>query len=256
MRARSPLTAAILTMAMLAIPTLTVAEESAPKSTPAQKPAPVAGESSDMPGWTPPNRGSTTAARLGGATRSAGNHSLPRIEALVPQEAGWTLEEQPVLYWYLSKTTDVAVELALVRVEPLEQILKVTLPKAERAGIQRIRLADHGAQIESGSSYQWLVKLVPNPEDRSYDRIVGGGIERVEPSQSLSQQLASASPERRAHVLAGNGIWYDAIDDLSIRIDAAPGDRGLWNQRAHLFRQVGLPEVDLESGAADGFQPR
>jgi len=164
-----------------------------------------------MPGWVPPSRGSTTAARLGAATRSAGDDSLPRIEALV---------------------------------------------RRKRAGIQRIRLADHGAQIDSGSSYQWLLKLVPNPKDRSYDRIVGGGIERVEPSQSLSQQLDSASPERRAHVLAGNGIWYDAIDDLSVRIDAAPGDRGLWNQRAHLFQQVGLPEVDLESGAADGFQRR
>ncbi len=256
MRARTPLTAAILMMAILAIPTLAVADNSAPEGTTAQKPAATSGESSEMPAWVPPNRGSTTAARLGGATRSASNHSLPRIEALVPQEAGWTLEEQPVLYWYLSKTTDVAVEFAVVRVEPLEQILKVSLPKAERAGIQRIRLADHGAQIEPGSSYQWLVKLVPNPEDRSYDRIVGGGIKRVEPSQSLSEQLGSASPERRAHVLAGNGIWYDAIDDLSVRIDAAPGDRGLWNQRAHLFQQVGLPEVDLETGAADGFQPR
>ena len=255
MRAKISSAAAILGMVILASPTLSVAEEAAAGSTTAQKAA-AAGGSSEMPGWVPPSRGSTTAARLGAATRSAGDDSLPRIEALVPQEAGWTLEEQPVLYWYLSKTTDVAVELALVRVEPLEQILKVTLPTPERAGIQRIRLADHGAQIDSGSSYQWLLKLVPNPKDRSYDRIVGGGIERVEPSQSLSQQLDSASPERRAHVLAGNGIWYDAIDDLSVRIDAAPGDRGLWNQRAHLFQQVGLPEVDLETGAADGFQRR
>jgi hypothetical protein len=253
MQIRTTITTAIL-MAVLAVPALAVAEESAPGSTSAQK-AP-AGGSSGLPSWVPPSRGSTQAARLGGATRSAGNDALPRIEALVPQEAGWTLEQQPVLYWYLSKPTDVPIELVVVRVEPLEQILKVTLPSPDKAGVQRIRLADHGVKIEPGSTYQWLVKLVPNPDDRSYDRIVGGGIERVKPSESLSEALASAGPDQRAYVLAGNGIWYDAIDDLSVRIDAAPGDRQLWNQRAHLFQQVGLPEVDLESDAADGFQPR
>ena len=134
MRAKISSAAAILGMVILAITTLAVAEKTAPGSTTAQKAA-VAGGSFEMPGWVPLSRGSTTAARLGRATRSAGDDSLPRIEALVPQEAGWTLEEQPVLYWYLSKTTEVAVELAVVRVEPLEQILKVTLPKAEQAGI-------------------------------------------------------------------------------------------------------------------------
>jgi hypothetical protein len=176
-----------------------------------------------MPAWVPPNRGSTTAARLGGATRSAGNDALPRIEALVPQEAGWTLEAQPVLYWYLSKTTEVPIELVVVRVDPLEQVLKTTLPAPTRAGVQRIELSSHDVQIDAGSTYQWL---------------------------------SGVSADARAVVLARNGIWYDAIDDLTLRIQAAPGDRALWNQRAHLFQQVGLPEVKLEMGAADGFQRR
>jgi hypothetical protein len=194
-------------------------------------------------------------ARLGGATRSAGDHELPRIEALVPEEAGWTLRESPVLHWYLAETTDVRVDLVVLRLDPPETLLETTLPTAERPGVQRVDLADHGVKLAADQSYQWLVKLVPNPEDRSYDRVVGGGLRRVEPSPELSQQLADAQASR-PHVLATAGIWYDAVDELSQQIAAAPGNRTLWNQRAALFEQVGLPELDLQEGAAPAFGKR
>ncbi|MHC4422536.1 MAG: DUF928 domain-containing protein, partial [Planctomycetota bacterium] len=60
----------------------------------------------------------------------------------------------------------------------------------------------------------------------------------------------------RPHALAEAGIWYDAIDSLSQQIDAAPGNRILWNQRAALLEQVGLPEVVLSEQAAAGFGRR
>ena len=207
-----------------------------------------------MPVFIPPNRGAPF-TRLGGATRGAGTDDLPRIEALVPEEAGWTLEEQPVLYWYLSETTDVRVDLVVMSVDPMETLLETTLPPAEGAGIQRIRLADHGVKLEPGVSYQWLVKLVPDASDRSYDRVVGGGLERVTPSPELQQMLGEQSASS-PHALAKAGIWYDAIDSISRQIDAAPGNRALWNQRAALLEQVGLPEVVLSEKAAAGFGRR
>ena len=208
---------------------------------------------SDAPMFVPPNRGSPM-ARLGGATRSAGAEALPRIEALVPAEAGWTLEEQPVVYWYLARTTDVRIEFVVVDLDLGEPVVQADLPKPTRAGIQRIALADHGVKLKPGTAYQWLVKLVANPQDRSYDRVVGGGIERVEPTPKVKEALAQGGS--RAHALASAGIWYDAVDELSRQIDAKPDDRNLWNQRAALFEQVGLPEIDLDSGAAPGFDRR
>jgi hypothetical protein len=207
-----------------------------------------------MPVFVPPNRGSPF-TRLGGATRGAGTDDLPRIEALVPEEAGWTLEEQPVLYWYLSEPTDLRVDLVVMRVDPMETLLETALPLPHGAGIQRIRLANHGVKLEPGVSYQWLVKLVPDASDRSYDRTVGGGLERVTPSPELQQKLGEPSASR-PHALAEAGIWYDAIDSLSQQIDAAPGNRALWNQRAALLEQVGLPEVALSEKAAAGFGRR
>ena len=59
-----------------------------------------------------------------------------------------------------------------------------------------------------------MIKLIRNTNDRSYDRLAGGGIERVAASPDLEKELTnpSASPP---HVLVQAGIWYDAIDNLS-----------------------------------------
>lgn len=210
-----------------------------------------------LPRFVPRDRSAPT-SRLGGATRGAGADALPAVEALVPAEAGLTLEAQPVLYWYLSRPTDVRVDLRVLALDPLETVLEKTLaPPGPSGGIQRIRLADHGVELAPGRAYQWLVLLVPNPADRSYDRVVGGGIERVAPDDRLRERIARADRERLPFVLAEAGVWYDAIDVLSEEIERRPGDAQLWNRRAALFEQVGLPEVPLEGEeAAPGFGSR
>ncbi len=56
-----------------------------------------AAKRTDMPVFKPTNVGAPI-TRLGGATRST-TGSVPRTEALVPEEAGHTLQAQPVMYW-------------------------------------------------------------------------------------------------------------------------------------------------------------
>ena len=137
-----------------------------------------------------PNRGAPK-ARIGGATRSAGTDLLPQIEALVPEQPGLTLRKQPVLYWYLASTTATPVEFVLLRLDPVKTVAEARIPPAAQAGVQAIDLAQYGVELEPGVSYQWLVKLVPDPADRSYDRIVGGGIERIAANSQLQRSLAA-----------------------------------------------------------------
>src|SRR5262249_54431270 len=111
-------------------------------------------------------------------------------------------------------------------------------------------------ELAPGRAYQWLVILVPNPKDRSYDRIVGGGIERSVAAADLRARLDSAGQDRLPYVLAEAGVWYDAIDVLSREIGAHPGDRRPWNQRAALFEQVGLPDIELEEAQNGPFGKR
>jgi hypothetical protein len=195
-----------------------------------------------MPMFKPTNLGAPM-TRLGGATRSA-TGPVPRTEALVPEVAGHTLQAQPVLYWYLAGKTDERIDFALIGVDPINPMLEVTLKSPFEPGIQRIRLADHDVKLLPGLDYQWFVRVVPNPDQRLYDRVVGGGIQRVEPSAELDAKLAAA-PQGDAHyALAEAGIWYDALDSLSVQIDASPENENLRAQRAALFDQVGLEEVN------------
>jgi len=209
-------------------------EADAAKSKPAKTAA--------MPVFKPTNLGAPM-TRLGGATRSA-TQSVPRTEALVPEVAGHTLQAQPVLYWYLAGKTDDPIEFALIGVDPINPIRETTLEGPFEPGIQRIRLADHEVTLEPNLEYQWFVRVIPNPEQRLYDRVVGGGIQRLEPSGELDAKLASAQPGNAHYVLAEAGIWYDALDSLSMQIEAAPENENLRAQRAALLDQVGLEDVN------------
>jgi hypothetical protein len=195
-----------------------------------------------MPMFKPTNLGAPM-TRLGGATRSA-TGSVPRAEALVPEIAGHTLQAQPVLYWYLAGKTDERIDFALIGVDPINPIREITLEGPFEPGIQRIRLADHAITLQPNLEYQWFVRVIPNPDQRLYDRVIGGGIQRLEASAELDAKLAAAKQGESHYVLAEAGIWYDALDSLSVQIDAAPKNENLRAQRAALFDQVGLENVE------------
>jgi len=221
----------------LSSPVLASAEEDSGASKQAK-----AAKRTGMPTFKPTNAG-TPMTRLGGATR--GNlASVARTEALVPEETGLTLEAQPVLYWYLSATTEERIDFALIGVDPINPMLEITLEGPFEPGIQRIRTADLKATLEPGVSYQWFIRVIPNPDQRLYDRVVGGGIERLEKSDELQAKLDAAQPGDAHYVLAEAGIWYDALDGLSMQIETSPDDENLLAQRAALFEQVGLEKLN------------
>ncbi len=195
-----------------------------------------------MPLFKPTNVGAPL-TRLGGATRSA-TSTVPRTEALVPEVAGHTLQAQPVLYWYLAGKTEDRIDFALIGVDPINPILETTLEGPFEPGIQRIRLADHGVTLQPDLEYQWFVRVIPNPDQRLYDRVIGGGIQRLAPSAELDAKLAAAKQGDAHYVLAEAGIWYDALDALSLQIEAAPENENLRAQRAALFDQVGLESLN------------
>ena len=102
-------------------------------------------------------------------------------------------------------------------------------------------------------TYQWSVALFAGSQGESSDFTAGGGIERVAPSEELRFALAEASPARIPFILAEAGIWYEAISNLSARIDASPRDARLRTQRAALLEQVGLETLALEDRRAAGL---
>jgi hypothetical protein len=125
--------------------------------------------------------------------------------------------------------------------------VETTLAAPDRAGIQRIRLADYGVKLEPGTEYEWAVTLIVDPERRSKDVVVTGWIDRIEHSGQLEARLESEGEARSAAIYAEEGIWYDSFAALSDQIDGDPGDANLLTQRIDVLRQVGLDKVTTDA---------
>lgn len=205
-----------------------------------------------LPVYNPPKRG-MPGGRLGGGTRSA-DHNVTLLSVLAPDHTGLTGQEQPILYWYLSKPTSHPIYFTVVDTESTKTVLDVKLAAPSRPGVQAIRLSDHGIRLSPGVQYQWFVALMLDGEHRSKDIIAGGMIERTAMPQDLSSKLAGVGRPQRMAMYAEAGFWYDAVEAISEEITAVPNDAGLRKQRASLLEQVGLPEIaayDLSGGTGE-----
>src|SRR5262245_25700522 len=195
-------------------------------------------------------RPSTTGApsvRVTGGSRGTGDATIT-LDVLAPDDTGITTQEQPSLFWFQSKPADAKFELTLLQENKVKPLVQVMVQRSTKAGIQRLKLSDHGAKLTPGVEYQWVVALVTDPENRSSDLIASGVIKRVEPSADLKGKIAKATPASLAGVYAEAGIWYDALSVLSDQIDAQPENKSLRETRSDLLRQVGLKAAaDSES---------
>ncbi len=196
------------------------------------------------PVYKPPVRGAP-GGRVGGGTRSlrlGGMNQTFTLSVLAPNHTGLTAQEQPVLYWYLSKpiTTAVVFNLSDDGAEPIvEQVLNPPF----QAGVQRLRLADFGVRLEAGKQYRWFVAVVPDPKRRSKDILAGATIERTELAQAAANKLTQSPRVEASRLYAEEGYWYDALWAVSEEIDANPDNGVFRSYRAALLRQIGLNEV-------------
>ncbi|SRR5258706_11735462 len=186
-----------------------------------------------------PAKGSAPAARVTGGSRSNGDTTIT-LDVLAPDETGLTTQEQPSLFWYQSKPAAARFELTLLEENKVKPLLQIKIDRSANAGIQRLKLSDHGVKLATGIEYRWVVALVTDPNNRSSDLVASGFIKRVEPTADLKTKIAAATPSTRPSIYAEAGIWHDALGSLSDLIDSQPGDKALRAQRADLLRQVGL----------------
>jgi hypothetical protein len=164
------------------------------------------------------------------------------LSVLAPDHTGLTLQEQPVVFWYLSQSVSTPIEFTVID-DGIKPVIETTLQPPFRPGVQRISLADVGLRLTTGKAYQWFVAVVVDPERRSKDLLAGGTIERVEAPDALGSQLSHVDQLDTPRLYAEAGLWYDAIAAISDLIEAAPHDPGFRQQRAALLEQAGLPEI-------------
>ncbi|ETX01075.1 MAG: hypothetical protein ETSY1_08745 [Candidatus Entotheonella factor] len=194
-----------------------------------------------LPRYVPPQFSSPT-GRMGGGTRGLKTNTL-KVSALAPDHIGLTGNDQPSLYWFLSQSTPLPVELTISASRAIEPLLETRLRPPLSSGIQRIKLSDYNVRLAPGVVYRWYVSVINDLEQRSRDVVTSGVIRRQETPQALRVRLAQADKSRTPHLYAEAGFWYDAVLAISELIDAAPRNMDLRQQRAALMEQVGLREA-------------
>lgn len=229
----------LLTVASLVLPASVNANDTSASSAKPATPPPVVYKAA---------KGSAPAARVTGGSRGSGDLKIT-LDVLAPDDTGLTTQEQPSLFWYQSKPAKARFELTLVEEDKVKPVLQVNVDRASNAGIQRLRLADHGVKLTPGVEYQWVIALVTDPDNRSSDLVASGFIKRIEPSAELKAKLAGAAPTSLPAIYAEAGIWHDALASLSDLIDSQPDNQALRTQRADLLRQVGLNAAASAEGA-------
>ena len=204
-------------------------QDAAPKE-PAKTPSTVK--------FRPPTTGAPS-VRVTGGSRGAGDAAIT-LDVLAPDDIGVTTKEQPSLFWYQSKPANAKFELTLLQDNKVKPLVQVLVERSTKAGVQRLKLSEHGAKLSPGVEYQWVVALVTDPDKRSSDLVASGVIKRVEPGTDLKQKITQATPSSLAAVYAEAGIWYDALAVLSDQIEAQPDNKSLRAARSDLLSQVGL----------------
>jgi hypothetical protein len=184
-------------------------------------------------------RASTNSVRVTGGSRGTGEDAVT-LDVLAPDQVGETTQEQPSLFWFQSRPAMAKFELTVLEEKNVKPLVQFTVERAVNAGIQRLKLSDHGAKLVPGVEYQWVVALITDPENRSTDLVASGAIKRVVPGPELKKKLAMANHDALPGTYADAGVWYDALAALSDQIEANPRDKDLRQARADLLRQIGL----------------
>lgn len=185
--------------------------------------------------YQPPRRGAPARDRVSsGITRGA--TALPTPLALAPDHVGLTVSASPSLFWHIDAVPDegVALIFAITDDKSVTPLVEAGLDTLDKAGIQRLRLADHGVKLDLEVEYMWSIALVSDADSRSKDIVSMGFIRRVARPEAL------AAESRDGVDLAQAGIWYDALEALSDDVDGHPDDRQARFLRSSLLRQAKL----------------
>src|SRR5579863_4497163 len=163
--------------------------------------------------YKPPLRGAP-GGRVGGASRGAVRSAmpLPTIELIAPADhTGETASATPALYFYVSGPVSLPVELAISAPLRAAPVLETRFASPPARGLYALRLSDYHVQLEPGVVYTWSVSAIVDPQAWSRNVVASATIQRVAIAPALDGEVRTTTTTRRAALLAGAGLWYDAV---------------------------------------------
>jgi Domain of Unknown Function (DUF928) len=177
-----------------------------------------------------------------------------KLIALVPKtNIGFTITDRPTFWFYIPFKTGVTAEFTLrdennrvvytthtFQLTNTPGIISITLP-------QTVSGLDIGS-IETGKKrYRWFFSVICNSERRDEDITVKGYVQRIALSQEVMNRIKQATGRDRLLLYAKNGLWYNAITDLSEMRRRQPQDRQIATDWADLMANEKIQLKELNS---------
>jgi len=168
------------------------------------------------------------------------------ITPLIPKSnIGLTLTESPTFFAYVSHSST-QVEFTLQANDQKGTEVYKTTFKVDKPGIVEVSIpamGDDQKSLEIGQRYQWSFSVVCDDKDPSGDYFVYGMVQRIEPQETLKNDLANPDPMAKAIAYAKNGIWYETLATLAQMRRLAPDDSRLRAEWTQLLESQGLTSV-------------
>ena len=192
--------------------------------------------------YTPPDRGTTSSnTRVSAGTRGV-KRAAVTVRVLAPGHEGQTVNEQPTIYWFISREVTLPIELTVRAKGQADPVLRLELEQTKPAGIHALDLAVHGVKLKQNMSYKCRVAVMTDSRHRSNAVIASADLRRIAADVRLLEKTSGASASQAAAVYAKGGLWFDAMQSLGKGIERN-GDRGLRAARVSLLEQVGLNAI-------------
>jgi hypothetical protein len=103
-----------------------------------------------VPSYVPPLRGAPR-GRVGGGTRGHQlEHQTCMLQVMAPDHVGFTTQDQPCLYWFISGGTQFPVELTITEKGAVQPLVQEKLSGPVQDGLHGFCLADHGVWLKPG----------------------------------------------------------------------------------------------------------
>lgn len=192
--------------------------------------------------YNPPNRGAPGETQDAGSRPACPTSDIPFTAIAPSTNWGETIASHPTFWLYLPYAAS-AVELTLSdEGNHQEMIYHTTFQTATAAGIGQFSLPEDAPALEPDRLYRWQFTFVCAAETQSHFQVTGV-IVRRSPTAQLTQQLQTASPKEQIALLASEGFWYDALDQLNQLRRLNPADETLESDWESLLQH---PAVGLE----------
>jgi hypothetical protein len=159
---------------------------------------------------------------------------------------GLTLGESPTFFAYVSHSST-QVEFTLQANDQKGTEVYKTTFKVDKPGIVEVSIpaiGDRQKSLEIGQRYQWSFSVACDEmRDPSGNYFVNGMVQRIEPQETLKNDLANPDPMARAIAYAKNGIWYETLATLAQMRRLAPDDSRLRAEWTQLLQSQGLESI-------------